>query len=308
MLDSSLRLRLLRSTVSRSVNGMGRSSRARAERRGSAAKAPPPVDIHSDRPLGRGCLFCRETTGGFLSREHVLPESMGNTDKVLPAGVVCDRCNNGPLSVIDQALCDFHPVKVWRTLHGIRTKDGKFPMVRTVDGTLTYLPPPETGDDPILFFKSNAKGRSLLRPSTLEDGKVAVEASLTGGRPVTSRLASQLSRALLKMAVELLWLDDRELAQSPDLDHVRARVLGETSAGFFAMIEGPTSLANADAEVTYQTCRTERDRIDFVVLMRYKGLVVFTDSQHESLPALPLMPSEIRVVAQTFGTDPQLRG
>jgi hypothetical protein len=40
------------------------------------------------------CLFCKGSTETSFSIEHIVPESLGNVDFVLPAGVVCDKCNN----------------------------------------------------------------------------------------------------------------------------------------------------------------------------------------------------------------------
>jgi hypothetical protein len=54
---------------------------------------------------GQPCLFCKSSDGDFTSREHIFPETVGNTDlAMLPPGVVCDRCNNGPLARLDKAL------------------------------------------------------------------------------------------------------------------------------------------------------------------------------------------------------------
>jgi hypothetical protein len=39
------------------------------------------------------CIFCRKGTS-FKTVEHIIPESLGNVDHVLPKGVVCDACNN----------------------------------------------------------------------------------------------------------------------------------------------------------------------------------------------------------------------
>lgn len=39
------------------------------------------------------CIFCRKGKS-FKSVEHVIPESLGNVDPVLPKGVVCDACKN----------------------------------------------------------------------------------------------------------------------------------------------------------------------------------------------------------------------
>lgn len=40
------------------------------------------------------CLFCKKSTQGSKSVEHIIPESIGNKQKVLPIGIVCDACNN----------------------------------------------------------------------------------------------------------------------------------------------------------------------------------------------------------------------
>ena len=40
------------------------------------------------------CLFCRGDSTASRSVEHIVPESLWNTEHVLPPGVVCDACNN----------------------------------------------------------------------------------------------------------------------------------------------------------------------------------------------------------------------
>lgn len=40
------------------------------------------------------CLFCGCDSTNSKSVEHIIPESLGNTELVLPRGVVCDKCNN----------------------------------------------------------------------------------------------------------------------------------------------------------------------------------------------------------------------
>src|SRR5207249_1700021 len=78
----------------------------------------------------RGCLVCRRSDGGFTTVEHSLPESLGNRDVTLPNGVVCDRCNNGVLSDLDQSLAEFWPLKIRRTFLGVPSKAGKIPVTR----------------------------------------------------------------------------------------------------------------------------------------------------------------------------------
>jgi hypothetical protein len=40
------------------------------------------------------CIFCKSRSKTSRSREHIVPESLGNKDYVLPRGWVCDKCNN----------------------------------------------------------------------------------------------------------------------------------------------------------------------------------------------------------------------
>lgn len=40
------------------------------------------------------CLFCKADTKDSVSVEHIMPESLGNTEHILPRGWVCDGCNN----------------------------------------------------------------------------------------------------------------------------------------------------------------------------------------------------------------------
>ncbi len=38
--------------------------------------------------------FCKQCSDLSNSVEHIIPESLGNKNHVLPKGIVCDRCNN----------------------------------------------------------------------------------------------------------------------------------------------------------------------------------------------------------------------
>ncbi|MAS32859.1 MAG: hypothetical protein CL610_02555 [Anaerolineaceae bacterium] len=40
------------------------------------------------------CIFCKEDSSSSKSIEHIIPESLGNTEHVLPPSVVCEKCNN----------------------------------------------------------------------------------------------------------------------------------------------------------------------------------------------------------------------
>ena len=40
------------------------------------------------------CIFCKVKSDCSVSVEHIIPESLGNKEHVLPRGWVCDKCNN----------------------------------------------------------------------------------------------------------------------------------------------------------------------------------------------------------------------
>ena len=52
------------------------------------------------------CIICKQASTSSRSVEHIIPESLGNTDHVLPPGVVCDGCNNYIARKIEKPLLD----------------------------------------------------------------------------------------------------------------------------------------------------------------------------------------------------------
>jgi len=95
----------------------------------------------AEKPVGNLCIYCLSTEGSFTSEEHVVAESLGNDDAVLPKGLVCDDCNNGILSGLDDALINFEPVAFLRVQHVPYTKEGKFPKANFPTFTLEKTGP-----------------------------------------------------------------------------------------------------------------------------------------------------------------------
>ncbi len=262
---------------SRNLGSVGKRSRAVKAR--AAQREARRRQAHYWRASAevRGCLLCRLGDGGFDGCEHPVAESLGNTEVVLPPGVVCDRCNNGPLSVLDQVMCDFMPVAMRRTMLGIRSKAGNIPKFRSREGTVDYIPGTD-GADPTLRMMPQPNHELVRETARLSDGRVALQWKGSGGRRMTPRYACQLSRALLKSALECAWLDHGQAMLEPKWDHVRAAVLGEPRAGFFAV------LAKADPNstkitLTYNLVRYEGDTWRMWVAAEYYGVFVATDSR-----------------------------
>jgi hypothetical protein len=75
------------------------------------------------------CLYCR-SSGPFSTREHVVPESLGNDDLVL-TGEVCDDCQRYFGKEVEKFVLEKTPFAVWRVLLQIRTKKGSQPAIDT---------------------------------------------------------------------------------------------------------------------------------------------------------------------------------
>jgi hypothetical protein len=123
------------------------------------------------------CIYCLTTTASFASEEHIFPESLGNDELVLPKGYVCDACNHGILSELDNALLKFEPIAFLQVQFVPYTKDGKLPRAnfqnvyieRTGPRNIRIVPKDKTGDirgkkplgDDWYSFKIETRGKTF---------------------------------------------------------------------------------------------------------------------------------------------------
>jgi hypothetical protein len=73
------------------------------------------------------CLYCG-SDGPFSTKEHVVPESLGN-DELILIGEVCDACQRYFGKEIERYALDKTPLAFWRVFLRISTKKGKLPAV-----------------------------------------------------------------------------------------------------------------------------------------------------------------------------------
>jgi hypothetical protein len=74
------------------------------------------------------CIFCKENSVNSTSIEHIIPESLGNKEAVLPKGIVCDSCNNYFSRKIEKKLLSTPFYKSLRSRYCIESKKGKIPL------------------------------------------------------------------------------------------------------------------------------------------------------------------------------------
>lgn len=71
------------------------------------------------------CIFCKESSTNSKSKEHIIPESLGNKDLVLRPGIVCDNCNQYFAIKIEKPMLEMNYFKNLRFRNDIKSKKGK---------------------------------------------------------------------------------------------------------------------------------------------------------------------------------------
>lgn len=85
------------------------------------------------------CIFCKKDSRSSRSREHIVPESLGNEAHMLPPGVVCDKCNNYFARKLEQPLLASPIFTLLRAERRIKNKRGRVPDLPASSGC--WLPP-----------------------------------------------------------------------------------------------------------------------------------------------------------------------
>lgn len=185
--------------------------------------------MRSRVPVSRevGCLFCGNEDARFESEEHILQFVLGNDvasglveeEFVIPRGVVCDKCNQRRLSLRDNALVEWPPISIFRSLGQLPNRGGR--LVDAVGGTRWDIE-----------FQSEDRRAFALR----------AEASTA-----KASRRDDVARALCKVAVETRWVDDRNDARTSRWDALAAAAIGgPLPAGLAMGLMQPTQPAEID--------------------------------------------------------------
>ena len=148
------------------------------------------------------CALC-SSQEGFTTREHIVPESLGNDVLVLPPGWVCDLCNNVCSAFESRALHN-SILGFERCRLGVVTKKAK-PAKATVGG-IEWIALP---DEPPNVLSANVHHKQTPnRLPLLSHGMTAFK--------VHDKSNADISRLLLKIGVELLAV--RRFFENPTSD------------------------------------------------------------------------------------------
>lgn len=158
-----------------------------------------------------------------MSREHIIPESLGNTDHVLPPGVVCDKCNNYFARKIEGPLLNSDYFMQVRSRQWLENKRGRVPPQRAL------FPSAQMGANVWL------DGSSIHFAADSEAEQRRLEAAIISGRTTSLWIANAekptrklFARFLGKVAIEVLaqrlkgllgW--EEEIVDKTELDLLR---------------------------------------------------------------------------------------
>ncbi|AIW18817.1 HNH endonuclease [Vibrio coralliilyticus] len=142
------------------------------------------------------CIFCKKCSDGSVSVEHIVPESLGNTSSVLPAGVVCDSCNNYFASKVEKFVLESGEFKNLRAYECIKNKKGKYQEITMkLSGVPIRAKRVESGD---IHFNSKDADKVMSVLELVENPTLEIPSS--GESPDNHYMA----RFLAKMAIEAL--------------------------------------------------------------------------------------------------------
>jgi hypothetical protein len=142
------------------------------------------------------CIFCQADSSASRSREHIIPESLGNEEHILPCGVVCDRCNNYFSREVEKPFLNSPGIELLRFNQGLESKKGRVPMIRGIIfpniavGLSRYGPSHDLSID--------VPAEAAERVSKMEKGTLIYPTSLATPTELT------ISRFLAKVGMEAL--------------------------------------------------------------------------------------------------------
>ncbi|AZQ57294.1 HNH endonuclease [Maribacter sp. MJ134] len=170
------------------------------------------------------CIFCKQDATHSKSVEHIVPESLGNKNNVLPKGVVCDKCNNYFALKVEKKVLETDFFKNLRHRNGIESKKGKIPKGKAL------IPKTKYEADVILHKKKEKPIEVILDTESFDlvrNGKIKhlilpFNTNFQKDDKTVSRFLAKIG--LEMMALRILEKDKNDqdfFAEEPALDPVR---------------------------------------------------------------------------------------
>lgn len=108
------------------------------------------------------CIFCKQEASDSKSVEHIVPESLGNKNNILPKVIVCDKCNSYFALKLEKRVLETDYFKSLRHRNGFESKKRKVPK-----GT-AIIPKTKYKADVILHKDKQKPIEVVLDPESFE--------------------------------------------------------------------------------------------------------------------------------------------
>ncbi len=170
------------------------------------------------------CLFCKKNSGSSISKEHVVPESLGNKRHILPPGWVCDKCNNYFARKVEAPFLETWYGTSSRFEMGIPNKKGRIPIGTGFHPQSRTKVDFKIDKDGVSFFAAEGEDETKFINSIRTQSRGSFYIS-SAGEP---ELNYETARFIGKIALETLayqWIDidgwNNELVDKVELDELR---------------------------------------------------------------------------------------
>lgn len=175
------------------------------------------------------CIFCKNPSDKCVSVEHIIPESLGNTEHVLPKGWVCDTCNNYFAREIEKPFLDSLYGHNSRFEMNIPNKRGRIPAVTgfhlqsQTEVELSY--PLVGGELSVGALREKDTSRWIQSLQSNSQGTLYIPTAVFPDvNTITSRFIGKVAlEALALRCINVLGTND-EIVNKPELNELRRYV------------------------------------------------------------------------------------
>lgn len=144
------------------------------------------------------CIFCAEDSTDSRSVEHIMPESIGSKKRLLPRGIVCDKCNNYFARKVEQPILNHPWMRNIRAWEQIPNKKGSYQsIVGNIAGTNVSVNMRLSPNGKIQLDTENIKDQPNLQKVIADNFEQPLFFTIEDDLP-----KREMSRFLCKMAYE----------------------------------------------------------------------------------------------------------
>ena len=171
----------------------------------------------AEAPIIGECIFCDKNIFKN-SNEHIVPESLGNRNYVLPNGAICRKCNNRFSDFEEKALTKTF-LGFERARMGIPTKKGN-PAIAKSNGIEW------TGNKDFKRNIVNVKGFTQDQIKNFNEKTGSFELTV----PDFDKSEMATSKLLLKMGYEALFTSQKKIFQLYDFEEIKQHLTNKNNA------------------------------------------------------------------------------